>query len=94
MRQYKDDVKEFLNFFTDDELNLILDKASVVDESDIIINTKNYMFVLLLRDDKLFIEIDDKESDSDMIELIEKDNFIKLLKDEEFKSMGIIEIDA
>jgi hypothetical protein len=94
MREYKDDVKEFLNFFTDDELNLILDKASVVDESDIVINTKNYMFVLMLRDDKLFIEIDDKESNSNVIDLIEKDDFIKLLRKEEFKSMGVIELDA
>lgn len=94
MREYKDDVKEFLNFFTDDELNLILDKASVLDESEIIINTKNYMFILMLRDEKLFIEIDDKDSDSDMIELIEKDNFLKLLKDEEFESIEVIELDA
>jgi len=93
MREYKDDVKEFLNFFTDDELNLILDKASVVDESDIIINTKNYMFILTIREDKLFIEIDEKDSISEVIELINKVDFLKLLKDEEFESMGVIELD-
>jgi hypothetical protein len=75
-------VKNFCSFFTNEELKFLIKKANIFNKTEIMINTQNYFFQILIYKNKLIIEADDKNIITVEINRLEKKVFFELLKNE------------
>jgi len=84
--------KRFLDIFTDKELNVIVNNATVVTENCIMINTTNNFFELSADiGGKLYIYCNSNENDTE--QQLTKDEFMKLYKSSPLLEMKHINID-
>ena len=76
-------------FFTKDELAMILENADVVTDNSIILNTKEYFFEINIINNKLSIYCYSSKEEL----YISKDKFFKLYHENDIKDLEIINID-
>jgi len=81
--------KKFLDFFTQNEMDDIVDNSSAISDNSIVIDTKNYFFELSVSDKniEIFCYADEKER------YINKDEFMALYKSSTIETIKHICID-
>jgi hypothetical protein len=85
--------KIFLSVFTFEELQKTLECAFVVNENNIIINTKNYFFELLIINNKINIVCSRNSNLNSSSKTISKKFFLKLLSQSKIEFPKEIQID-